>query len=172
MGLLDQFGGILQQYTGGSGAATEQATTHLDQVARELPQNQLSGALSNVFQSPQTGTFGQNISDLYRQSNPQQQAGILNQLLPALGAGGLGSLGSLLGGMGNQFGHGTNVTPEVAQQLSPDQVAQIANHAQQQNPSIVDQAAGFYAQHPTLVKALGATAAAFALKNIAESQRR
>jgi hypothetical protein len=48
------------------------------------------------------------------------------------------------------------VTPEQAEQIPPETVQQLAAHAEKQNPSIVDQASEFYAQHPTLVKALGA----------------
>ena len=174
MSLFDQLGGMLQQYAGGNTPANpQQATEHLDQVARQASPATLSSALTQVFQSPQTGTFGQNISNLFQQSNPQQRAGILNQLLPALGAGGLSSLGGLLGsGLGNLGGGASQqVSPEAAQQVSPQAVEQIANHAQQQNPSVMQQAGDFYAQHPTLVKALGAGAAVFALKHIAESQQ-
>ncbi len=173
MSLFDQLGGMLQQYAGGNTPANpQQATEHLDQVARQASPGELSNVLTQVFQSPQTGTFGQNISSIFQQSNPQQQAGILNQLLPSLGAGGLGALGGLLSsGLGGLVGGG-QVSPQAAQQISPADVERIANHAQQQNPSVVQQAGDFYAQHPTLIKALGAGAAVFALKNIADSQRR
>jgi hypothetical protein len=39
----------------------------------------------------------------------------------------------------------------------------IATHAQNQEGSVVDKIGGFYAQHPTLVKSLGAAALAVAL---------
>ncbi len=173
MSLLDQLGGMLQQYAGGNTPSNpEQATTHFGQVAEQASPSVLSSALTQVFQSPQTGSFGQNISSMFQQSNPQQRAGILNQLIPALGAGGLGSLSGLLGsGIGN-MGTSGQISPEAAQQVSPQQVEQIANHAQQQNPSVVEQAGNFYSQHPTLVKALGAGAAVFALQHIAASQQR
>ena len=178
MSLFDQLGGMLQQYAGGNAPSNpQQATEHLDQVAQQASPGALSSMLTQVFQSPQTGTFGQNISSMFNQSNPQQRAGILNQLIPALGAGGLGSLGGLLssglGNLGQNMGGATpQISPEAAQQVSPEDVERIANHAQQQNPSIVEQAGSFYAQHPTLVKALGAGAAVFALQHIAASQQR
>ena len=100
------------------------------------------------------------LSTLFRNSNGQQQAGIVNQLLGALGpsAGG-GILGGLLGG-------GSQITPEQAQQVSPEAVHQMAEQAQKQNPSIVDQASSFYAQHPTLVKALGAGSLALIMSHM------
>jgi hypothetical protein len=174
MSLFDQLGGMLQQYAGSKVPTNSpQALDHLDQVARQASPSVLSSVLTQVFQSPQTGSFGQNISDLFRQSNPQQRAGILNQLIPSLGAGGLGSLGGLLSsGLGSNSATAPEVSPEIAQQVSPQDVEQMANRAQQQNPSVVEQAGSFYAQHPTLVKALGVGAAVFALQHIAASQQR
>jgi len=65
-----------------------------------------------------------------------------------LASSGLGSLAGLLGG-------GKTVTPAQAEQIPPEAVQQLAEHAEKQNPSIVDRASEFYAQHPTLVQALG-----------------
>ncbi len=178
MSFLDQMGGLLQQYAGGSAQPDPaQAAGHFDQVARQAPQSSLAGALTQVFQSPETGTFGQNISSMFGQSNADQRAGILNKLLPYVGAGTLGSLGSLLGpgvlsGMGSGAGTSPRITPEMAQQVPPEAVEQLANHAQQQNPSVVEQASSFYAQHPTLVKALGAGAAIMALRHLAAAEQR
>jgi hypothetical protein len=39
------------------------------------------------------------------------------------------------------------------------------------DPAIMDKAASFYAQHPTLVKALGATALALLLSRISAAHR-
>ena len=98
------------------------------------------------------------MGSLFGQSNSQQQAGVLNQLIQAIGPGALsgvavGVLGRVLGGQSA----GT-ITPQQASQLSPSDVNAIAEHAQQQDPSIVDRVGSFYAQHPTLVKTLGAVA--------------
>ena len=59
------------------------------------------------------------------------------------------------------------LTPDQAAQLSPEQVQQIATHAEQHNPGIVDTVSGFYAQHPQLVKTLGSAALTVALAGIA-----
>jgi hypothetical protein len=79
-------------------------------------------------------------------------------------AGG-GALASLLGG------GATQVTPEQAQNISPELVQQLANHAEKADPSIVDKASAFYAQHTTLVKTLGGAALSIALAKVAERQR-
>jgi len=165
MSLLDQLGGILGQYAGGGTPSETEAPGHFQQVASQVPQSTLGGLLGSVFQSPETGTFGQNISNMYGQSDPQQRAGILNRLLQSGGPGILSSLGLNLPGI---LG-GSHVTPEQAQQISPDAVEQIANHAERQNPGVVQQAADFYSQHPQLVQALGAGAAIWALQRFNRS---
>ncbi|MFL6463085.1 MAG: hypothetical protein ACJ73N_01565, partial [Bryobacteraceae bacterium] len=76
-----------------------------------------------------------------------------------LGGGILGSLGGLLGG-------GSKVTPEQAQQVPPEAVHQLAEQAEKNNPSIVDQVSHFYAEHPTLVQGLGAGALALIMSHM------
>jgi hypothetical protein len=63
------------------------------------------------------------------------------------------------------------VTPQQAQQVSPQQVQVLAQQAAKKNPSIVDQAASFYAQHPTLVKTIGAGALALLMSRISQARR-
>ena len=161
MSLFDQLGGILQQYTGGGAPANQQdAINHYQEVARQAPQSSVAGALSSVFRSPSTGTFGQNISSMFGASDPNQRAGILNTILASAGPGILANLG---------LGSGTtHVTPDQAQQINPNAVEQAANHAQSQDPSIIDRASQFYAQHPTLVQALGAGAAVLAMQHMSQ----
>jgi hypothetical protein len=103
------------------------------------------------------------LGSLFNHSNPDQRAGILNQLLGSVGPGALGGLSSLLGG-------GNSVTPDQAAQVPPQAVQQLAEHAQQKNPSIVDLASSFYAQHPGLVKTLGAGALALVMSHMSRRQ--
>ncbi len=123
-----------------------------------MPQQNLGNAIGAAFRSDATPPFGQMVGSLFGQSNPQQQAGVLNQLVQSIGPGALsgvagGILGRILGGQ-----PGSSITAQQASQLSPADVSAIAAHAQQQDPSIVDRIGSFYAQHPTLVKTLGAVA--------------
>jgi hypothetical protein len=114
-------------------------------------------------------------SQAFSNANPQQQAGMLNQILGSLNPGSLGSLGALggvLGGLASQFGSGqTQVTPEQASQVSPQQVQDLANHAEQHAPGIFDSLGNFYAQHPQLVQTLGSAAVTVALAKIANRMR-
>jgi hypothetical protein len=159
----------LEPYSG-AGATNPPANVHQDfeQVAQSAPQPQLASGIAEAFRSNQTPPFGQMLGTLFSQSNGQQQAGILNQLLGSLGpaaagAGALGGLSSILGG-------GGQVTPQQAQQVPPETVQQLAEQAQKNNPSIIDQAGSFYAQHPTLVKALGAGSLAMIMSHMSRNQ--
>jgi hypothetical protein len=171
MTLLDQLGSVLQQYSGKSTPNTADATQHFDQVAQAAPTNVLAEGLSAVFKSDQTPAFGNLVGSLFSQSSGDQKAGVLNQLIAAVGPGTLaqlaggGALASLLGGGAQQ------ITPEQAQNISPDLVQQLATHAEKADPSIIDKASAFYAQHTTLVKTLGGAALSIAIAKVAERQK-
>jgi len=171
MTLFDQVSNVLNQYTGGSTPNAADATEHFDQVAQSASPNVIAEGLSAMFRSDQTPAFGNLVSNLFSQSNGEQKAGVLNQLIASAGpsalsqlAGG-GMLASLLGGGAKQ------ITPEQAQSVSPEVVQQIAGHAEKADPSIVDKASAFYAQHATLVKTLGGAALSIALAKVAERQK-
>lgn len=157
MGLLD----ILQQYAGNNQAPQSDVHQHFDEVAPQVSQQDLGNGIAAAFRSDATPPFGQMVGNLFDRSNPQQQAGVLNQLVQSLGSGGLASVAG--GVLGRILGTGSssaapNITPEQASQLSPADVNAIAVHAEKQDPSIVDRVGAFYAQHPTLVKTIGAVA--------------
>ena len=155
MGLLD----ILQQYAGNNQAPQSDVHQHFDEVAPQVSQQDLGNGIAAAFRSDATPPFGQMVGNLFDRSNPQQQAGVLNQLVQSLGAGGLASAaGGILGRILGSGSAAPNITPEQASQLSPNDVNAIAVHAEKQDPSIVDRVGAFYAQHPTLVKTLGAIA--------------
>jgi len=165
MGLFDQIGNLLQQYSGASPSAPPpEVEQHFQQVAPHVPQGTLSSGLSDAFRSNQTPPFGQMLSNLFGQSNGEQRAGILNQLLGSAGPGAL----SGLGGLASMFQGRSSITPEEAQRVPPDAVQHLAEHAERQDPSIVDRASDFYAQHPTLVQGLGAGALALIMSRMSQ----
>jgi hypothetical protein len=171
MSILDQVSNVLKQYTGGATPDVANAAEHFDQVAQTASPDVMAQGISAMFHSDQTPAFGNLVSNLFSQSNGDQKAGMLNHLIASVGPGALaqlaggGALASLLGG------GATQVTPEQAQNISPEVVQQIAAHAEKVDPSIVDQASAFYAQHTTLVKTLGGAALSIALAKVAERQR-
>jgi hypothetical protein len=159
---------IFQRYSGqGGGTSSAPADPHSDfqQVAQKAPQDVVAGGLSQAFRSDRTPPFPQMLASLFGQSDQNQRAGVLNRLLGSLGPGALSALPGL-GGLTSILGGGQQVTPQQASQVSPDQVQQIAAHAQKQNPSIVDEVSNFYAQHPQVVKAVGGLALTIALQHM------
>ena len=166
MGLLD----ILKQYADPTAAQTGNVDGHFDEVARQSSTQDLGSSVAAAFRSDATPPFGQMIGDLFAKSDPTQRAGILNQIVQSVGVGGLASIaGGVLGrvlGPAAATGAAPQITPEQASQISPADAGAIAAHAEKQDGSIVDMAASFYAQHPTLVKSLGASALAIALGHL------
>jgi hypothetical protein len=172
MGLLDSVSDLLKQYSGGGGTQdTANAADHFDQVAQAAPHSVIAEGLAAVFRSDQTPAFGNLVSSLFSQSSGEQKAGMLNQLMASAGPGvltqlpGGGALAALLGGGAKE------ITPDQAQKVSPEMVQEIAAHAEKVDPSIVDKASAFYAQHTTLVKTLGGAALSIALAKVAERQK-
>jgi hypothetical protein len=171
MGILDDLGQLLQQVRGGK-AGEGEVHAAFDQVAKEVPSTSLADGLAHAFRSDQTPAFEQMVSGLFGHSSGEQKAGILNQVLATLGRGGVtqalagaGGLAGLAGMLG-----GGSITPQQAQQVPPEAVQVLAQQAAQKDPSIVDQAARFYAQHPTLLKTIGAGALALLMSKLSASR--
>jgi hypothetical protein len=109
------------------------------------------------------------VSSVFRQSNPDQQAGLLNQPVGAIGPAALASVPGLKELAGSSGG--PTVTSQQASQISELQVQEVVARAQRDNPSVVDQVSGFYAQHPDVVKALGGAAITIAIQHIARRRQ-
>jgi hypothetical protein len=175
VGMAIDLANLLQQYLGGSSNTNPaQAADDFDQVALAAPRANIAQGVTEALRSDQTPPFPQMVSQLFGQSNPNQRAGMLNQLI---GGAGPSLLSSVAGGaLGSLFGGGNAapaaVTPEQAAQMTPEQVQQIAAQAEQANPGIVERMGDFYAENPTLVKAIGGAALAIALGHIAQGMRR
>jgi hypothetical protein len=167
-------GNLLQQYLGGAAPGNSaQAADDFDRVAQAAPREAVAQGVTQALRSDQTPPFPQMVGQMFGQGNPDQRAGMLNQLLSSVGPGLLSSVAG--GALGNLLGNRqapAQVTPEQASQLSPEQVQQIAEKAEQQNPGIVDRMGDFYAEHPTLVKSIGGAALAIALGHMAQGFQR
>ena len=170
------FGGLLKQYLGGgaSTANAAQAEDHFGQVAQNAPSGLLTDGLSAAFRSNQTPPFGQMVGQLFGNGNSQQQSGMLGTLLASLtpaAIAALSSSGVLSKLMGSSGSVTTSPTPEQVSSVTPDQVAQIATHAEQSSPGVVDKMSEFYAQHTSLVKTLGGAALAIAMGAMANGMK-
>ncbi len=169
-------GGLLQQYLGGAGSNSNaaQAEDHFHQVAQSAPGRLLTDGLSAAFRSDQTPPFGQMVGQLFGNGNSQQQSGMMSTLLASLTPAAIAALtssGALSNLMGSSGTVATSPTPEQLKSLTPDQVAQIATHAEQHSPGVVDQMSSFYAQHTGLIKTLGGAALAIAMAKMANGMK-
>jgi hypothetical protein len=170
MGLMD----ILQQYAGAKTIATpDSAYDHFDEVARSAPPELLGQGVADAFRADSTPSFGEMVGQMFRESNPQQQAGVLNHLLGSVGPGVLAAIGGGLLGKTSASAPitGSQLTPEQASQVTTAQVQEIATQAEQRDTSVLDKIGGFYADHPQLVRTLGSAALAIALAGVAGRMR-
>jgi hypothetical protein len=159
---------LLQRYSGGHGdVAPDRVNDDFSHVAQSASGDHVAGGLSHAFRSDQTPPFENMLANLFGASNGDQKAGILNQLLGSVAPGAV--TGGVLGGIAKYLGAGRSsdsITPQQAEQISPEEVQELAKNARQQDPSIIDRASSFYAQHPTLVQALGAGALAMIMSHM------
>lgn len=165
---------ILKQYA----ERPTDTETDFDEVARQVPPDILGSGIAQAFRSDQTPSFGDMIGNLLGGSNAQQRTGLLNQLIQAVGPAVLsgvagGSLGRMLQGLQNQSSSvQPTLTPAQVEQLTPEQLKEIAIAAEKKDPTVLDKVGSFYAQHPELVKMLGGAALAIALGQMANRMKR
>jgi hypothetical protein len=173
MGLFDQLSSVLQQYANstGTGQINAKVNEHFDQVAQAAPSSTLADGLAAAFRSSSTPGFGEMLGGMFSQSNGEQKAGILNQLLVSGGPALLSQLGGAGGGLAALLGGGSQLTAQQASQVSPEVVQQLAAHAEKSNPSVIDKASAFYSEHPALIKTLGGAALTVAMAKMAEKTR-
>ncbi|MGE5645741.1 MAG: hypothetical protein ACM336_08110 [Acidobacteriota bacterium] len=138
--------------------------TQFEQIAQSQPPSAIARGLADTFRSDQTAPFGQLLGHLFGQSDASQKAGLLNQLFALTPA----ALAAEVAGL---FGGNKEVTPDQAQQVSPQKVEELAERAQKSDPSIIDKASEFYAQHPNIVRTLGVGALTFLMSNMTRSTR-
>lgn len=164
-------GNLLQQYLGGANVHPDQASDDFDRVAQTAPRTDVAQGVTQALRSDQTPPFPQMVAQLFGNGTPDQRAGMLNRLLANVGPAVLQTVAG--GALSNLRGADqAQISPDQASQISPDTVRQIAEHAEQQNPGIVERMGDFYADHPNLVKAIGGAALAIALGHMAQGIQR
>jgi hypothetical protein len=155
MSIGSDFGRILDQYSDTSAPADQpQVEQDFDHVAQHAEPEMLEQGISHAFRSDQTPPFGNMVGQMFGQADSGQRAGMLNQLIGALGpavigsmlggrggstgglgglggGGALGGLGGLLGGLlggGNTGGNagGNAGAQQSVPQLSPQEVERLS----------------------------------------------
>lgn len=149
-----------------------------DEVARQVPVEALGGGIADAFRSDRTPDFGSMAASLFGGSNPQQRAGLLGQLLrgvaPAVLSGlANGAFGRMLQGAAPAPpGAPADLSPTDVAHINADQVREVAQAAEKQDPGVLDRVGAYYAQHPEVFKVLGGAAMAIALGQIATRMKR
>jgi hypothetical protein len=151
MPIGSDFGRILDQYSDPSVQANQpQVEQDFDHIAQNADPEMLEQGISHAFRSDQTPPFGNMVSQMFGQADSGQRAGMLNQLIGALGpavigsmlggraggmgggglggmsGGGLGGLGGLLGGLLGGGGAGNNAGTQQAPQLTPQDAEKLS----------------------------------------------
>jgi hypothetical protein len=171
MSFLSGIGDLLKQYSANSAtpATAPVVEQHFDEVAQAVPSFTLAGGLAEAFRSGQTASFPQMAAQLFANGNGQQQASVLNGLMATLGPAVIAKFaGSAPNSPLAAILQSGSVTPAQAASVNPAEVQALTAHAQNQDPSIIDQVSAIYAQHPVLIKSLGAAALTIAMKKIAD----
>jgi hypothetical protein len=173
--VLLSFGNLISRFGGHGDAAN--AAQFMHRAAQSAPTELLSQGLAAMFRSDQTPPFGQMTAQLFSQADPDQRAGMLDELLCGMDPAALQALtgssaGSSLRGLVSQqpsgMGASVTVTREQASQLTPEQVGRIASHAEQRSPGIIDKMSAFCADQPGLIETLGGAALSIALAKMTE----
>lgn len=162
MSLLDQLSGVLNNAMGGN-LSDQEAHQHYDQIANNVPREQLGAAIGPAMSNLDSNDVQQRVTNSAAQMNPDQRGSLIQTLL-----GGLGGSGGNIGGLLSQLG----IDPSVQnnpQNASPDDVGKLAAHAQSNSPDVFHKAMAFYSAHPTLVKALGTAVIAGIARHLSQS---
>ncbi len=165
MNWQDAIGGMLEQYAGGSAAPSqEEAHDHYDQIHSAVPTDLLSSLIGPALSSLGTSQVLGQILNSATAMNSDQRGGLVGTLLQGLGGSvGAAALPALLSQLGVSQGVLNN-----PQSATPEEVAAIAAHAHENDPSVFERAMQFYGEHPTLVKALGTVAVAAIARHLSQ----
>lgn len=198
MDWMKQVGDVLNRYQDAPpNRPPDSVHSDFDLFAQNAPPSAVSEGLAAAFRSEHTPEFPQMASQLFGRASGSQKATMLNALIAAVGpmvlqqilarrqrgpasgpaqGGGLGGALGGGGGLGDILGNilrggGTpKVTPDIADQIPPDVVEEVAREAEKKDPSIIDRVSDIYAQQPQLLKVLGGAALAIALGRMAQKR--
>lgn len=162
---------VLRQYRDAPASPPQAAVDDFEQVAREVPREELSAGLQDAFRSEQTPPMESLIRQLYEHSSPDQRAGFLNHILDSVGPNALSMGGTSAADLMRRAARTRSaITPDEARHVAPQDVEELAQAART-NPTLLERATQFYAEHPQVVRMLGQAVLGVALNAIAQRRR-
>jgi hypothetical protein len=171
MDWMKQLDGVMNRYAGGN-AVPDTVHDDYDRVAQAAPRDALSDGLAAAFRSDQTPPFARMASQMFGRSAGGQRATILNLLVSTVGPMVVQQIlarrRAASAGAAAAPSADTHITPQMAEQITPDEVEEIAAEAEKKDPSIVDRISHGFAEQPQLLKVLGGAALAIALGRMAQ----
>lgn len=164
--------GMLGSVLGGQNQDQGQVESAFDHFSQQASKGDVASGLMQAFSSNDTPPFGEMLGTLFNNADPNQKAGLLNQLLAVAGpalmtqiAGNKGfDLNSLLSGQ-------QGFTPETASQVPTEVLHSLADHTGGNGSGLIGNVSEFVSEHPTLVKTLGAAALSMAMNHFMNSRR-
>jgi hypothetical protein len=173
MSLEKDVSSVLQQYAADTGVySIEKVERDFVRVTQELSTEHVTNGLSEALRSEQTPPFDQVVGQSFEHGDDEQRAGMLNQLLDGAGPAVVKQLiesGVLQGGQ-SDAAQEQSVTPELAGQLHPDLIQQVAREAHQEDPAVIDRMSKVYAEDADLGATLGGGTLSVVMSKIAENR--
>ncbi|HUK35447.1 MAG TPA: hypothetical protein VLV86_16135 [Vicinamibacterales bacterium] len=167
MAVLDDVKELLGKYASGAAPAGD-AGAHFQQVAQSVDSSTLAGGIAAALRSDKTAPFSQLVSKLFASGSGEQKTAMLSTLLSALPADQRAKVSSMIPALG---GASSDLASPAAEGVSAKDVQQLAQHVEKQDGTIVDKMSALYAAHPALIKTLGASAMAIAMRKIAQNRQ-
>ena len=150
MGLMD----VLGHYSRQPYQPPPQVVEHFDQVAREVPPEDLEDGIVDAFNADETPPFEDMVAQLYDRSDDDTRAGLLSEIL-----------GSLPGGLAGRL------RERNVRDIPPQDVQVAAREAAKANPSLLQRVGRYYAKHPQMVQVLGQAALGIIMRHVARRRR-
>jgi len=161
---------IFEQLARSAGISPDQLS-ELHQVLGSVPPQQLGGAVTQAIQQVPAGEYAQHTepgtggTDPFGALGGGQLAGLASTILSALASKGISA---------TQVSQQTGTGPVTGGQITPEQMAAIAQWVQQNHPEVLGKVAQHYQQQPDILhsllgnKALMATAALLGAKYMSD----
>jgi len=170
MNWMTQLGSVLDTYHSAQPQrAPATVDRDFDRLSEIAPRETVADGLAAAFRSDATPPFPQMLGQMFGRSAGPQRANILNMLMASVGPA---LLQQILSRRGRPQPEPSSqpVTPEVADQVSTQEVEELARHAEERDPSILERISRTYAEQPQIIKTLGAAALTVALARIAQKR--